>query len=258
MLAVTAVAASASAWFAASRLPLIVASQVADPEASFGRVVTLQAFGIAILLLPMTCALGAVFPLALAAASAGQPATIGRDVARVYASNTCGAIVGSLVGGFVLLPTVGLEITFRLAALMGLGRGARHLGAGTPRAARCPAVRGAIMATVLGLERRRSRLSCRRWDLHLLASGAYKYAPHMEVGDLEADLRAWRPLVLQRWGGCDRQRAAARRHAVAGDRREGGRVEHGRHADAAAARPPSGAAAPSSAGRSASSASAAA
>ena len=36
----TAVAASASGWFAASRLPLIVASQVADPDAAFGRVVT--------------------------------------------------------------------------------------------------------------------------------------------------------------------------------------------------------------------------
>ena len=72
MLVVTAVAASAAAWFAASRLPLIVASQVADPDAAFGRVVARQAFGIAILLLPMTCALGAVFPLALAAASAGQ------------------------------------------------------------------------------------------------------------------------------------------------------------------------------------------
>src|SRR6185503_18496821 len=119
-VAVTAVAASASAWFAASRLPLTVASQVADPGASFGRVVTVQAFGIVILLLPTTCALGAVFPLALAAASTGQATTVGRDVARVYAANTCGAIAGSLVGGFVLLPYAGLEITFRLAAITGL------------------------------------------------------------------------------------------------------------------------------------------
>ena len=195
MLAVTAVAASASAWFAASRLPLIVASQVADPEASFGRVVTLQAFGIATLLLPTTCALGAVFPLALAAASAGQPATIGRDVARVYASNTCGAIVGSLVGGFVLLPTVGLEITFRLAALMGLGAAlgiwALELR-GQPVAGRY----AARMATVLGLSVGAVVLMP-RWDLHLLASGAYKYAPHMEVVDLEADLRVWRSLYYK-------------------------------------------------------------
>src|SRR5262245_2558535 len=66
MLVVTALGASAASWFAASRLPLVVAAQVANPQAAFAGVVTRQAFAIALLLLPMTCALGAVFPLALA------------------------------------------------------------------------------------------------------------------------------------------------------------------------------------------------
>jgi spermidine synthase len=195
MLAVTAIAASAAAWFAASRLPFVVASQVSNPDAAFGRVVTLQAFWIAILLLPMTCALGAVFPLALAAASAGQANTVGRDVARVYASNTCGAIAGSLVGGFVLLPTVGLEITFRLAALTGLVA-ALVIWALELRGQ--PVIRrhAAVMATALafGLA---AVVRLPRWDLHLLASGAYKYAPHMEVADLETELQAWRSLYYK-------------------------------------------------------------
>src|SRR5262249_7460556 len=39
MLVVTALGASTAAWFAASRLPLVVAAQVANPEAAFASVV---------------------------------------------------------------------------------------------------------------------------------------------------------------------------------------------------------------------------
>ena len=53
-----------------------------------------------------TMALGAAFPLALAAASGGAD-TVGRDAARVYAFNTMGAIAGALTAGFVLLPLRG-------------------------------------------------------------------------------------------------------------------------------------------------------
>jgi spermidine synthase len=62
MLVVTALGASVAGWFAASRLPLVVAAQVANPDAAFAGVVTRQAIGIGLLLLPMTCALGAAFP----------------------------------------------------------------------------------------------------------------------------------------------------------------------------------------------------
>ena len=108
-----------ASWFASSRLPLIVASQVSDPGAAFGGIFARQAFGIAILLLPMTCALGATFSLALATALRDGQA-IGGGAARVYGSNTLGAIAGALVGGFVLLPTIGLYNAFRATALAGL------------------------------------------------------------------------------------------------------------------------------------------
>jgi spermidine synthase len=193
-LVVTAVAASASGWFAASRLPLIVASQVADPDVAFHTVIARQACGIAILLLPMTCALGAVFPLALATASAGQ-GTIGRDTARVYASNTFGAIVGSLAGGFVLLPRLGLDNTFRLAALIGLvaAMGVWTVALGQQRRARG---RVAMMVTALVLATA-SVVLLPLWDLQLLASGAYKYAPYAEMADLVTELRTWRQLYYR-------------------------------------------------------------
>ena len=71
-------------------MPLIVAAQVADPAAAFAPVVVTQAFGTALLLLPMTLALGATFPLALAGSAGARrrATTIGRDAARVYTANT--------------------------------------------------------------------------------------------------------------------------------------------------------------------------
>jgi spermidine synthase len=66
MLVTSAIAASAAAWVSATRMPLVVAAQVADPNVAFARVVVTQAFGTALLLLPMTLALGATFPRALA------------------------------------------------------------------------------------------------------------------------------------------------------------------------------------------------
>jgi spermidine synthase len=56
---------------------------------------------------------GASFPLALAAASEGANespnADAGRTVGRVYAANTLGAIVGSLITGLVLVPWLGTK-----------------------------------------------------------------------------------------------------------------------------------------------------
>lgn len=62
-------------------------------------------------MLPGAVLWGASFPLALAAASeggnAGRNSDAGRTVGRVYAANTLGAIMGSLVTGLVLIPWIG-------------------------------------------------------------------------------------------------------------------------------------------------------
>lgn len=194
MLLVTAVAALIAGWFAASRLPLIVASQVADPDAAFGRVLVRQAIGVALMLLPMTAALGAAFPLALATALTSRQ-TVGRDAARVYASNTLGAIAGALVGGFALLPILGLQGTFRAAALVGLISAIGIWTFGVTGHQTAPrrvamAVVGLFVGGVIVL------LSP-PWDRDLLASGAYKYAPYLDAGDPEAELRAGRLLYYK-------------------------------------------------------------
>ena len=75
----------------------------------------------ALLLLPSTLAIGASFPFAVRALSESA-AEAAATSARVYAWNTLGAIVGSAVTGFVLLPVAGLWLTFTLLAVTSLRR----------------------------------------------------------------------------------------------------------------------------------------
>jgi spermidine synthase len=60
-------------------------------------------------MLPAAILWGASFPLALAAASEHANADAGHTVGRVYAANTLGAIVGSLITGLVLIPWIGTK-----------------------------------------------------------------------------------------------------------------------------------------------------
>jgi MFS family permease len=126
LMGIGAVAAIGAAWYAGTAMPLAVAAQVADPDASFDAVVWRQALGVGLLLLPMTVALGASFPLALALAG-GEPATAARDASRVYAANTVGAITGSMAAGFVLVPLLGLRDSIRVASLLAAAAGAAVL-----------------------------------------------------------------------------------------------------------------------------------
>jgi spermidine synthase len=196
MLIVSSVSASLAAWFAATRMPLMVAAQVADPDAAFTQVILVQALGIGALLLPMTLALGATFPLALAVA-AGATATAGQDAARVYASNTLGAIAGALAGGFALIPALGLRVTIATASIAGIVGGAGCLLAALGRVAdraqpatiRTRAMRALTPAALAGAGIALVAL-LPSWDHALLASGAYKYAPYLGEADLDAVLRA--------------------------------------------------------------------
>jgi spermidine synthase len=123
MLIAGAMASMTAAWYAASRLPFVVAAQVGDPAAVFSNIVGAQALAVGLLLLPSTLALGATFPLALAVAARGEE-TVAGDAAGVYTANTLGAILGALVAGFVLIPMLGLRTTFQVAAIVSVLGGA--------------------------------------------------------------------------------------------------------------------------------------
>ena len=71
-----------------------------------------------LLLLPTTL-LGITFPIACRL-YAKCNSLLGTEVSAVYAFNTAGGILGSLIAAFVLIPRTGLQITLVLSSCIGL------------------------------------------------------------------------------------------------------------------------------------------
>ena len=70
----------------------------------------------AVLLLP-TALMGSTLPLVLKSALGGSR-DVGQRIGLLYGINTTGAIVGAVLAGFVLVPGIGLQAAFRLAAAL--------------------------------------------------------------------------------------------------------------------------------------------
>ena len=78
----------------------------------------------AVIVLPTTL-MGATLPLLSRhfVRNAGEHARVGVRVGTLYAVNTFGAVLGTFIGGFVLLPTFGLSATNRIAAATNIALG---------------------------------------------------------------------------------------------------------------------------------------
>ncbi|MES1206934.1 MAG: fused MFS/spermidine synthase [Pseudomonadota bacterium] len=121
-----------------------------------------------ITILPTTVLMGGVFPLTARIASARLD-TVGKDIGTAYALNTVGAIVGSFLSGFVVLPMLGLERGIYLVTVAGLGLAALLFAAapGWPRRQRLVGM-GVAVAMALG------GLALPRWNLMLFSSGFFR------------------------------------------------------------------------------------
>ncbi|KMP11811.1 spermidine synthase [Candidatus Nitromaritima sp. SCGC AAA799-C22] len=86
-----------------------------DPVAAFSRYFRDSS---ALMLLP-TIALGMSFPILIKLISGGHK-HIGRGTGQIYGANTLGAIFGSLVTGFLLLPGLGTQQSLLLVATLNL------------------------------------------------------------------------------------------------------------------------------------------
>ena len=69
------------------------------------------------ILVPPAALMGATLPVLVARCERGA---LGAGLARLYAINTLGAVVGSVLGGFLLLPALGLTATTIVAAALNL------------------------------------------------------------------------------------------------------------------------------------------
>ncbi len=132
----------------------------------------------ALMLVPTTF-LGMTFPIA-SRLYAKSNASLGTEVSAIYVFNTAGAILGSLIAGFLLIPFVGSQWALIAAALINTLAGIMLQPRSYTRLAAGLAVASAISFLP-------------RWNAELMSSGAYKYAPYYAANaDLESMLTSGR------------------------------------------------------------------
>ena len=86
-------------------------------QSNWGILLAAEALGIALLIIAPTVLMGAILPLTMRIASRNS-VNAGRTVGSIYAINTFGAILGSLLGGLVLLPIFQIQRTLEIMALL--------------------------------------------------------------------------------------------------------------------------------------------
>ncbi len=72
-----------------------------------------------VIILPPAVLIGAVFPLVVRLGTQ-RAADAGPRVGRLYAVNTLGGILGSVLAGFVLIPTLGTQLSYTLICLLSM------------------------------------------------------------------------------------------------------------------------------------------
>lgn len=184
-LALSLIASAGLALAAASAVDwalIKIAEIVSRPEYQFNDVLVREVMLVSGLLLPMTIAFGAAFPFAVAVAGGGDE-TVTEHIGVIYAVNTLGAIGGSLLTGFFLVPVIGLHVTIRSVAAIGaIAAIAIVLAASRGR--------GRIAGVALAIVVVAAAATAPEWDRSLLSSGAYKYAAAMRGPNLQTALTA--------------------------------------------------------------------
>lgn len=153
------------------KLPLIFIRLNQSFGDSFSMLLAMRVLlAFAVMFLP-TLLLGMTFPLVVCLFTQNIY-RVGSSVGTTYASNTLGAIVGAFVGGFVLLPLVGMQQSIVIGALLNLVVGWALLIA-DPRPGRALrlALGGAVAAAIAVLA-----LRAPSWDRSILTSGVTVYA----------------------------------------------------------------------------------
>jgi spermidine synthase len=115
---------------------------------------------------------GSLLPAAIAILDPGKVRT-GEGVGLVVLHNTIGAVLGSLVAGFFLIPTLGTQFSFQMLAVVNilLATTLCLIFAPTPfRRLRHPVTAACVLAPLLVI-------LPPQWDQNLMNSGVYYYAP---------------------------------------------------------------------------------
>jgi spermidine synthase len=137
---------------------------------SFGRLQLVQfVYLFAIMILP-TSLMGLMFPLTTTIWTR-RPESLGRSSGEAYFSNTVGAIIGSLAGGFLFLPLLGIQDSILAAGLINFIACALLI-LSHRKFKTVPKLSFCVGAMALGLI---LTFMVPRWDMQRLNSGLYMY-----------------------------------------------------------------------------------
>lgn len=139
-----------------------------------------------------TFLMGGQFPLALKLVS-GSLARVGRNVGLVYAFNTVGAIFGAFIGGFILIPWVGIQNSILCAIVLNVGLGLLLLSQASSVSLNLKiyALPLALILCLWGVR------SVPAWDKAVITSGSFM--PY-RIDDLEEALRKNNKILFYREG----------------------------------------------------------
>jgi spermidine synthase len=179
-------AAVGVSYLLTDRMPLLFAWLLQSTGFGVDGVLVCQFVLVCLTVLPATTLMGGVFPLTARIAASALD-TVGKDVGYAYALNTIGAIAGSFLAGFVVLPKLGLEGGIYLSAAAGLGLAALLFAVAPElgRRKRMMGVGGAVALVLLGLV-------LPRWDRALFSSGFFRVSIAREYVYRKIHKKEWK------------------------------------------------------------------
>ncbi len=153
---------------------------------SFYRFLSIQVALSALVMIVPTLLLGTTFPM-VARIYTQSLYRVGSSVGTAYASNTLGAIIGAFLGGFVLIPTLGVQNSIGLAVMVTAASGVALVAMDT----RLHRGRRLLSAGVLFALSVGAILSFRTWDKGVMTSGVTIYAHNYAGLPSDALRREW-------------------------------------------------------------------
>jgi spermidine synthase len=153
---------------------------------SFGQFLAIQVLLSALVMIVPTLLLGTTFPV-VARIYTQNLYRIGASIGTAYASNTVGAIVGAFLGGFFLIPTLGVQNSIGLAVTVSAASGLLlvALDARVRRGRRLATVGVMFVLAVVAV------LSFGTWDKRVMTSGVAIYSHNYASLPTDALRREW-------------------------------------------------------------------
>lgn len=173
-------------------------------EAGFSALVGVWGIIAAAAILPAAIVSGFQFPLLVGLLGRGGQ-SVGRQVGLAYACNTLGSIVGSLAGGFGLIPLLGAVGAWRLVVVLLSGLAAVAMFSGADRR-RTPML-AVVLGVVLGLSLASRPGPTAAWRHN--AIGAGRFTPDPDPTVRADDLQAIRRSVMWETDGIESSIALA-------------------------------------------------